>query len=498
MIALKGVRVRPRGVALHFVGEHGMLLPLGVAAAVLLSRLPFLGAGYGDNWDAWAMARAARAIALTHSYVASRLPGYPLPEIAYSLLWRLGPLVLNGVTAALSAVGTAYFALSLRELGSRDAAIAAMALAFTPVIFISSTISLDYVWALSFILMALYYAIVGRSLIAGVCLGLAIASRITSGAMLLPLALLLVDSSAWAASLRRIAPLAVAAGLIGGMAFIPDFGRYGWGFFTFIDLSYPSPWFLAGEFTVWTWGLIGSACVALGVVVVIRQRLAPASTASITSPKRGRVLAACWTSIGLYAAAFLRDPHLPAYLIPAVPFVLLLLACLLDRRILRGICAGLLLSPFFLAVSIPGYDDTRGIDGSSPRAVTLPLRNRPVTIDAWRGPILRDHAIRAGSVQALGWIVPSVQRLPKDSVVVAGSWYSQILAALPMGDASLAKYVFTLDGSQATSYAARGFTIYYLPGQRDSILEATRNDPVSTRAIPLPASKSLPTGYEGN
>ncbi|MEP6937397.1 MAG: hypothetical protein ABI871_04945, partial [Chthoniobacterales bacterium] len=60
-----------------------ILMLVGVA----LSRLPFLDAGYGVNVDAWRVARAARHIAQTGEYEASRFPGYPVHEIVCSWFW---------------------------------------------------------------------------------------------------------------------------------------------------------------------------------------------------------------------------------------------------------------------------------------------------------------------------------------------------------------------------------------------------------------------------
>src|SRR5947209_17108478 len=47
-------------------------------AVVLLSRLPFLNAGYGVEIDGWRVALAARHIAQNGVYEVSRFPGYPL------------------------------------------------------------------------------------------------------------------------------------------------------------------------------------------------------------------------------------------------------------------------------------------------------------------------------------------------------------------------------------------------------------------------------------
>ena len=103
---------RPAGLTGGLPEARRFLL---AAALVLLTRLPFLGPGYGADPDSWRVAWAARAIATTSRYEASRFPGYPLQEFASSLVWRGGPLALNGMSALLSAIGAGFFALTMRD-----------------------------------------------------------------------------------------------------------------------------------------------------------------------------------------------------------------------------------------------------------------------------------------------------------------------------------------------------------------------------------------------
>ena len=58
----------------------------GLAAIVFLSRVPFLLPGYGWDSDAWLIAGTARKIAQTGRYHESRLPGYPVHEVASAFL----------------------------------------------------------------------------------------------------------------------------------------------------------------------------------------------------------------------------------------------------------------------------------------------------------------------------------------------------------------------------------------------------------------------------
>ena len=134
-----------------------ILFFITVALLVFLTRLLFLSNSYGVDDDAWRIALAARGISVRQVYRSSRLPGYPVPEIIYSLVWQLGPKIMGGITAALSSLGSAFLYLTLRKLKVQDSLLIAFTFAVTPIIFINSTNTMDYLWSLSFMLGSLYY-----------------------------------------------------------------------------------------------------------------------------------------------------------------------------------------------------------------------------------------------------------------------------------------------------------------------------------------------------
>src|SRR5580658_9230555 len=88
--------------------------------AVLLTRLPFLGAGYGVHADNWRIALAARHISETGVYEASRFPGYPIQEVVCSWFWKTGPVGLNLLDALFSTAAALFFALICLEYGVGD------------------------------------------------------------------------------------------------------------------------------------------------------------------------------------------------------------------------------------------------------------------------------------------------------------------------------------------------------------------------------------------
>lgn len=422
----------------HRWGE--LLLFFSVAGIVLLSRVPFLNLGYGTQPDAWRVALTAREIAMTGEYSASRLPGYPIQEVVSSLIWQGGPWALNGMTALFSSIGAAFFALSMKALGSKDYIVGSLALAFIPIVYINSTTSLDGLWTLAFILGGLHFALVGRPVLAGTFLGLAIGCRITSVAMTFPLGLLLAHGKSTRETLRQIFGFCLVAGIIGASAFTPVVAKYGWSFFTFYEpQGYPPLMDVATQATLGVWGSVG----LLGWLVVVcsfilkptklgRENFIPLSRA-------GLQFIAWILAIALYTIAYLRLPHQARYLIPVIPFVILVLERILYRRVFNLICIVFILSSF-LSIGRSGLS---------------------------AGPILSEHINRQKDLEFIRWVVSHGNGLQDKSVVVAGWWLPKIEVTSLTQPPGLAKYVYLLNESKVQKHLHQGFTIYYLPGMRE-------------------------------
>src|SRR6185295_15047413 len=92
----------------------------------------------------------------------------------------------NLLTVFVALVGLWLFARIVRELDLPNRGLLVAGFAFTPLLWINSMTTMDYMWALTFILGA-YYFLIGRdAALAGIFLGLAVGSRMTSAAMLVP------------------------------------------------------------------------------------------------------------------------------------------------------------------------------------------------------------------------------------------------------------------------------------------------------------------------
>lgn len=442
---------------------------------VLLSRLPFIHAGYGIDPDAWRVLQSAQFIASTHEYTVSRLPGYPVQEILYSIFSDKGPVYFNGMTAFFSAAGIGLFVLALRKIGSSDSLLTGIALACTPIVFINSVNSMDYVWALSFVLGSMYCIIVRRPVVAGVLLGLAVGCRITSGAMAVPLGMMLaVNNSEKKALIKEIVQFLAGTIAVSATVFSPVYMKYGFGFFTFSDGDTPMTAILRAA-TIEVWGVIGLLAIVAAIAVAIarRKRIQQETAISPTTPW-GWIMS--WTvGVGLYATAFLRLPGDAGYLIPVLPFLFLLLGRYSSRRNFVVVCIAVVSSSFLV-----GIDSTDRPWSVSPSkfSVTISAGGRKLAVDLLQGPIINDRLRRLRRMEFVDRVVSFAESQQNRCVIVAGVWLPQIVMTLggklpDNRDSSYsltsgrATYVGLLDEGAVEQYLYQGRRVYYIQGQEE-------------------------------
>jgi len=409
--------------------KHLPLLTIAaIVLVIVLTRLPFLDAGYGANMDAWRVANVARHLATTGEYEASRLPGYPLQEMVCAAFWWGGPMALNGLSTLMSLAAVLAFFFIARACQCRDAWAYALALAFTPVFFINSVSAKDYVWAIAFVLWALWSAIRNRPMLCALFLGLAIGCRITSGAMILPLGMILWPQLGTGKG-RGMARFVVFACLMGVLCFLPVWLRYGPGFFTFYEnhdrLGIGG---ILQRASMEVWGPLGF----LGLIVAgFGIALAAFRSRRAETPSQPKLLLPLLVMITLYLIAFWRLPDQAGYLVPVIPAVLLLVALDSPRWAGLAFCGLLTASPWLSFAN-----------------------GRPQP-----GPILQDHAERMQTLNGVkGFLAFCNQHLPPDCIVTVGAW-QPIITVLAPESAERFPYLISLD--EAKALLAHGHHLAY-------------------------------------
>ena len=295
-------------------------LYLGVRWSLLTSG------SYGLDTDAWRLARSATELWNEGIYERSRPPGNPVVEIGLSLVTpHFGPLGGNLLSAALGLFAIWCFDRLLRQLHVPLPALAALALALSPVMVINTANTMDYAWALAATMAATLAAARGRWALAGALMGLSVGCRVASVVHIGVLVGwgLLGRRASWG----RLLLACLSFGLVVALAYTPVIHAYGWEF-----LQHANPPFdlssIHKEITAFTGRLPW-----LGWGLLIADGLRRATPAAEERPGMLALFAA-----GAAIAVFSQLPIEGAYLLPALPFLLLLGARVASAPAMLALC----------------------------------------------------------------------------------------------------------------------------------------------------------------
>jgi hypothetical protein len=369
-----------------------------LAVAYIASRAPFVNIGYGTDPDAWRVALTGHWLWDNGEFYPSRLPGYPVHELATAaIVERGGYLATNSLTVLVSLIGVWFFSSIAAELRVPNRALAVAGFAFAPLLWINSMTTMDYMWALTFLLGSYYFIIVRKNWLAAIMLGLAVGSRPTSAVMLLPLTMFL-----WRSGERDEVRSFVAAALgVALIAYSPIIWQYGPGFFNYYgsEVDYLNVLRLLGKDCL---GLIGAIAALLAAAVSLPRLARMPSDA-----RHDRHVALWLLAIALTLIVFFSLPHEAAYLIPLYPFGLLLMAKYFYRAAFAAAVAAIIAAGF-VDLTSPGDEITSETFTNAELGRGLVLSNRDTMIAQ------RDYARDLREFDA-----------PPNSVVIAGFIYPQ-------------------------------------------------------------------------
>ena len=431
---------------------------------VFISRLPFLSAGFGAEEDSWGIALAAFHTKISGIYEPSRFPGHPVQELIYSFLWGMGPLVFNGLSALFSAIGTVFFALILKQLQFKHFFIAALAFAFVPVYFISSTYTIDFVWTEAFVLISFYYLLKNKLILSGIFLGLAIGCRITSGAMLLPFMIIIWQQKDLKQNAIQLIKIIVPMIFIIALAFFPLVKQYGSSFFMYYDqFPYPPITKVLYKMIVGVFGFIGVIAIAIAIVSILINRKKQNFENLFDKPLTKKIIIASFIIIVLYSISYFRLPQKSGYMIAILPFVILLFGNYLNSRIFKLLCFAFMISPFICSINLT--DKLRGAEHSK-YAGTFTISGQELFFDPFSGPIFSDYSKRKQKINYTEEVISKTDTIKTKTVIIAGWWYNEIMVEMiPRTKNELVVFESYIDSNKINNYLANGYQLYYLPEQ---------------------------------
>ncbi len=427
---------------------------------VFISRLPFIYAGYGVEEDSWGIALEAYNSHTTGIFEPSRLPGHPVQELIYTALWGKGAFLFNLLCAFFSAVATVFFALILKQLNFKHFFIASLAFAFAPVFYISSTYTIDFVWTEAFVLISLYFLLNNKFILTGIFLGLAVGCRITSGAMLLPFIIIFWQERNLKENIIRFLKIILPMIVVAISAFIPIIQKYGLSFFMYYDqFPYPPITKLLYKMILGVWGFVGTIAIGIAVITII-----------LTQNKIIRnfifdknIIIASFTIIVLYIISYLRLPQKPGYMIPIIPFVILLFGNYLNAQQFKFLCYSFIISSFVCSINLT--DKLRGSEYSK-FAFTYNISGQEIFFDAFSGPLFSDYSKRKQKMKYTNEVIEKIEKIKSKTVIVAGWWYNEIMVT--MIEKTKNQFVILepyIDSTKINEYLAMNYKISYLPEQ---------------------------------
>ncbi len=308
-------------------------LKWALLGSVACLYLPFILAGPGSDPDSIRELNSGATLLWQHRYVLSRPPGYFPYEALCGLLYALGGTIASNLaTVAISLLLLDSFLHICEHFEVPHRYLLAATMAIQPVYWASSTSTIDFIWALGCFMVGMRLWLDHRYFGAAAMLGLAVGIRLSSVFLAGPFLVWEIVGRPRKAKLWMTAALATA---IGAMLYLPEFVASGHslGFLTY----YIGAWTMTGHLgrfvykNVYFWGL-PAAVFFLAIAPLMIRKLARCDR------RFARIIGLSISIIVLFEGLFLKIPVQRAYLLPILPFGLILLGIALRAR-LRMLCA---------------------------------------------------------------------------------------------------------------------------------------------------------------
>jgi len=428
---------------------------------MITTRIPFLFAGYGSEEDSWGMVNSLLRMHHSGTYEASRFPGHPVVEAFYLMVINKGAFIANLFTATLSAAGLYFFLLTLIKLNIKHFLLTTFIVAFTPVVFINSTNNMDYMWALSFMMMSFYFVADKKFFIASILIGIATGCRITSLAILLPFSFLIFEYGLTKRTVSNFVILISATVITALLSYYPLFKSYGLNFITHpATLGYPQ---LAKTFYKASIGVFGTAgCIVL-IYFLFRVILNRAALKIENGFKNhSALLKFAFTAIATYSIIFLFLPQKSAFLIPVIPFIAMICALYLEEKSLLILCTALFVSNFFLGINL--NDALRG-SGNSLVSYQAKIFSQPVSFDLLKGNLTADYVKRKQKMEFAYRAIEKLKSIEHPTVIIAGFWINEIEVLSHHELNPNIRLTYFINESELKYLSLNSVDIYYLPQQ---------------------------------
>jgi len=314
---------------------------------------PFIFLGYGSDYDSYNVLWVGKNYIETLDYVPSRVPGFFIYEtIIFFLNIIGGSFLTNFGSLCMSLSILAVFMYICKRYGVPNYRFLAIIMMVHPYYLVNSTCTMDYLFALGFTMIGFWMLLEGKFVAAGVTMAMGIGSRLTTalvaGVMLLWAFIFKVQNR------RRILLSGVITVIVSFIFYLPPITFAEWKTHIFLPSiggeEFWSLYLRAGRFiykSVYFWGPPAFFILIWGLV-----RL------GISGKLKGnkKLLQICILSLALIIGIeifYWRLPTEPSYLIPTIPFWMILISfAFSDKKWVLGLLLSLVIISNFVTVNI--------------------------------------------------------------------------------------------------------------------------------------------------
>lgn len=309
---------------------------------------PFLFFGYGSDNDTYNVLWTGAYFARTLDYVPSRGPGFFVFETITFFLNALGGSLLTNLGVMAMSLVTLYgFLRFCRRFNVPHSPLLALILAVHPYYWVNSTCTMDYLFALGFVFLGILQVLRGKYFTAGVAMALGVGSRAT--AVLIAAGFLIWYFLTQPQARKLLIQTGAAAAFFTLVFYLPpaSFAEWTPRFLTPTvgGEEFWTTYLRVGRFVyknIYFWGPLAALALGWALTAGIFKRRFFAQPG-----QRGLAILALGVILA-YEFFYFSIPTEPAYLLPTVPFWLILagMAFKPDRRPLYLLLAGLLIANF--------------------------------------------------------------------------------------------------------------------------------------------------------
>jgi len=318
-----------------------------------LIYIPFIFLGYGSDYDSYNVLWAGKNFIETFDYVPSRVPGFFVYETITFLLNIIGGSFLTNLgSLCMSLAILSIFMNICKRYGVPNYRFLAIIMMVHPYYLVNSTCTMDYLFALGFTMIGFWMLLGGKFLAAGILMALGIGSRLTTalvaGLMLLWAFIFEVQNR------KRILLAGVIMMVLAFIFYLPpiDFAEWKTHIF-FPSIGGEEFWSLylrAGRFiykSIYFWSPPAFFILMWGLV-----RLGISGKLKSNKKVLQISVLALALIIGMELFYF-RLPTEPAYLVPTIPFWMILIGfAFSDKKWVLGLLLSLVIISNFVTINI--------------------------------------------------------------------------------------------------------------------------------------------------